>query len=95
MSLMRRYIRFFNERDPRMKAMIKLTIEGAKRNNIYVGICGQAPSDYPDMVEDLVSMGIDSISLTPDTIMETRLVVRAAESKQNETILNIYHGSNC
>jgi len=78
----------FNERDPGMKAMIKLTIEGAKRNNLYVGICGQAPSDYPDMVEDLVSMGIDSISLTPDTIMETRLVVKTAESKRNEIISN-------
>jgi pyruvate,water dikinase len=54
---------------------LKLAIEGARRNRRHVGICGQAPSDYPEIAEFLVRQGIDSISLTPDRIIETTLAV--------------------
>jgi pyruvate,water dikinase len=53
--------------------MLRLAIVGAKRNQRHVGICGQAPSDYPDMAKYLVELGIDSISLNPDTVVKTRL----------------------
>lgn len=61
----------FDERDPGVKEMIRLAVEGAHRNGRYSGICGQAPSDYPEMAEYLVEIGIDSISLTPDTVLKT------------------------
>jgi pyruvate,water dikinase len=61
----------FDERDEGVKAMLKLAIEGAKRNGRHVGICGQAPSDYPEFAQFLVELGIDSISLTPDTLIAT------------------------
>ena len=51
--------------------MIRLAVEGCRRNGIHSGLCGQAPSDYPDMAEYLVSIGIDSISLNPDTVVKT------------------------
>jgi pyruvate,water dikinase len=65
----------FDERDPGVLAALKLAIEGAKRNRRHVGICGQAPSDYPEIAEFLVREGIDSISLTPDRMIETTLAV--------------------
>tara|TARA_R110002167_G_scaffold51425_10_gene148839 strand:+ start:6801 stop:9239 length:2439 start_codon:yes stop_codon:yes gene_type:complete len=61
----------FDERDAGVKQMIKLAVEGARRNNKHSGICGQAPSDYPEIAEFLVQIGIDSISLTPDTVLKT------------------------
>ena len=48
-----------------------MAVEGCARNGIHSGLCGQAPSDYPDMAEYLVELGIDSISLTPDTVFKT------------------------
>ena len=59
--------------------MIQMVVEGAKRNNKHSGICGQAPSDHPEMVEFLVGLGIDSMSLTPDTILKTTQLVLLAE----------------
>lgn len=61
----------FDERDPAVKRMIQTVIEKAKRNNRKIGICGQAPSDYPEFAEFLVRCGIDSISLNPDTVLKT------------------------
>ncbi|WP_321354121.1 phosphoenolpyruvate synthase [Pseudomonas extremaustralis] len=61
----------FDERDPGVKQMIRLAVEGAKRNGCHSGICGQAPSDYPEMAEYLVSIGIDSMSLSPDAVLAT------------------------
>ena len=61
----------FDERDPGVMAFLKQAVEGAKRNGKHVGICGQAPSDYPEMAEFLVGCGIDSISLTPDSVLRT------------------------
>jgi len=61
----------FDERDPGVKELIRLTVEGARRNGRHSGICGQAPSDYPEMAEYLVEIGIDSMSLNPDTVLQT------------------------
>lgn len=61
----------FDERDAGVKQMIKLAVDGARRNNRHSGICGQAPSDYPEIAEYLVKIGIDSISLSPDTVLKT------------------------
>ncbi|QGM47473.1 phosphoenolpyruvate synthase [Methylocystis heyeri] len=69
----------FDERDEGVKKMIRLAIEGAKRNNRHTGICGQAPSDYPEMAEFLVRLGIDSISLNPDTVIRTTTKVLELE----------------
>ncbi len=65
----------FDERDPGVMRILKMAIEGAKRNGKYVGICGQAPSDYPQMAEYLVGLGIDSLSLSPDSIIRIITVV--------------------
>lgn len=59
----------FDERDPAMKKMFELAIAGAKRAGKYSGICGQAPSDYPELAEYLIGLGIESISLNPDTVI--------------------------
>jgi pyruvate,water dikinase len=61
----------FDERDPGVKEMIRLAVEGARRNGRHCGLCGQAPSDYPEMAEFLVEIGIDSMSLNPDTVLQT------------------------
>jgi pyruvate,water dikinase len=61
----------FDERDPAIKRMIQWVIEAAKRKNKKIGICGQAPSDYPEFAEFLVRCGIDSMSLNPDTVIKT------------------------
>lgn len=71
----------FDERDPGVKQMIKLAVEGAKRNKRHSGLCGQAPSDYPEIAEFLVQIGIDSISLTPDTVLSTIRRVLEVESR--------------
>jgi pyruvate,water dikinase len=61
----------FDERDAGVKEMIRLAVEGARRNGRHSGLCGQAPSDYPEMAKYLVSIGIDSMSLNPDTVLAT------------------------
>ncbi len=61
----------YDERDEGVKEMIRLAVEGCRRNGIHSGLCGQAPSDYPDMAEYLVEIGIDSMSLNPDTVLKT------------------------
>jgi pyruvate,water dikinase len=74
----------FDERDPGVLEMIRLAIEGCRRNGRHSGICGQAPSDYPEIAEALVEMGIDSISLTPDTVLKTTLLVLETEKRLAE-----------
>jgi len=71
----------FDERDPGMFEMLRLAVEGAKRNRRHSGICGQAPSDYPEVAEYLVELGIDSISLTPDSVLPTMLRVLELEQQ--------------
>ena len=61
----------YDERDEGVKEMIRLAVEGCRRNGIHSGLCGQAPSDYPDMAEFLVRIGIESMSLNPDTVIKT------------------------
>jgi pyruvate, water dikinase len=69
----------FDERNEGVKEMVRTVIEKAKKNNRKIGICGQAPSDYPEFARFLVELGIDSISLNPDTVIKTRLEIAAAE----------------
>ena len=71
----------YDERDEGVKQMIRLAVEGCARNGIHSGLCGQAPSDYPDMAEYLVELGIDSISLNPDTVVKTTQRILALESR--------------
>jgi pyruvate,water dikinase len=71
----------FDERDPGVLAMLKLAVEGARRNRRHSGICGQAPSDYPEIAEYLVRLGIDSISLSPDTVLRTALAITELEKR--------------
>ena len=61
----------FDERNPAVKRMVQSVIEKVKQNGKKIGICGQAPSDYPEFAEFLVRCGIDSISLNPDTVIKT------------------------
>jgi pyruvate,water dikinase len=63
----------FDERDPAVKRMLHLAIQACRKQGKYVGICGQGPSDYPDLAEWLMQEGIESMSLNPDTVVETWL----------------------
>lgn len=69
----------FNERDPAMLAFFQLALERVKNTGRKIGICGQAPSDYPDFARFLVKHGIDSISLNPDAVIKTTLEILNAE----------------
>ncbi|MEO8804973.1 MAG: phosphoenolpyruvate synthase [Burkholderiaceae bacterium] len=71
----------FDERDPGVMTLIRQAIEGGKRNHRHVGICGQAPSDYPEVAATLVELGIDSISVTPDTLLRTARDVLSVEQR--------------
>lgn len=68
-----------NEKNEAVKELIRQLISVAKRTKTKVGICGQAPSDFPDFAEFLVECGIDSISLIPDSIIKTTMAVNAKE----------------
>ncbi len=61
----------FDERDDAVKALLSMAITACKAQNKYIGICGQGPSDYPDFARWLLDQGIESISLNPDTVVET------------------------
>ncbi len=71
----------YDERDEGVKEMIRMAVEGCRRNEIHSGLCGQAPSDYPDMAEFLVRLGIDSISLNPDVLVKTTRQILELESE--------------
>lgn len=72
----------YDERDPGVLKMIEMAIQGAQRNGRHSGICGQAPSDYPEIAEYLVKLGIDSISLNPDSVLSTLSKIVTLEKKQ-------------
>jgi pyruvate,water dikinase len=72
----------YDERDEGVMKMIQMAVEGTKRNHRHSGICGQGPSDYPEMAEALVKMGIDSISLNPDSVLQTIQNVSEFELRQ-------------
>jgi pyruvate,water dikinase len=63
----------FDERNPAVKALLSMAIQACRKADKYVGICGQGPSDHPDLAQWLVQQGIAAISLTPDTVVETWL----------------------
>jgi pyruvate,water dikinase len=71
----------FDERNEAVQQMIRLAIDAAKRNSKKIGICGQAPSDYPEFARFLVEQGIDSISLNPDTVLKTLVDVATTEEE--------------
>jgi pyruvate,water dikinase len=75
----------FDERDEGVKEMIRLAVEGCRRNGIHSGLCGQAPSDYPEMADHLVQIGIDSMSLNPDSVLKTTREVLEVESRLGRT----------
>ena len=63
----------FDERDEAVKALLAMAIQACRKAGKYIGICGQGPSDHPDLARWLVDQGIDSLSLNPDTVVETWL----------------------
>jgi pyruvate,water dikinase len=65
----------FDERDDAVKAMLEMSIRACKARGKYVGICGQGPSDHPDLARWLVEQGIESMSLNPDSVVETWVVL--------------------
>jgi len=71
----------YDERNPAVKRFVRQVIEVAVKKGKYIGICGQAPSDYPEFAEFVVECGIDSMSLNPDTIIKTTLIVAELEKK--------------
>jgi len=72
----------YDERNQAVKELITNVVKIAKKKKKYIGICGQAPSDYPDFAEFLVSIGIDSMSLNPDTLIKTKILVSKKEKKR-------------
>jgi len=71
----------YDERSPAVKRMIASVIKTVKAKGRKIGICGQAPSDFPEFAEFLVECGIDSISLNPDSVIKTRLIVADTEKR--------------
>ncbi|NLB00047.1 MAG: phosphoenolpyruvate synthase, partial [Methanomicrobiales archaeon] len=71
----------FDERDPGVKRMVAMAVEGCRRNNRHSGLCGEAPSTYPEFADFLVEQGIDSISVEPDAILKITLRVAEAEER--------------
>jgi pyruvate, water dikinase len=71
----------FDERDPGMLEMLRLAVAGAKRNGRHVGICGEAPANYPEIAQFLAGLGIDSISVNPSSLPRTIAAVREAEAR--------------
>jgi len=63
----------FDERDPAVKKLLAMAIAACRKHHKYIGICGQGPSDYPDLAEWLLDQGIESMSLNPDTVIDTWL----------------------
>ncbi|MES2770862.1 MAG: phosphoenolpyruvate synthase [Pseudomonadota bacterium] len=71
----------FDERDPSVKALLSMAIAACRKQGKYVGICGQGPSDHPDLAEWLMHEGINSISLNPDTVIDTWLHLSTKQNK--------------
>lgn len=71
----------YDERNDAVKNLVSYAIHIAKETKTKIGICGQAPSDYPEFAQFLVEQGIDSISLTPDTVIRTTVAILETEKK--------------
>lgn len=76
----------FDERDPGMLEMLTMAVNGAKRNHRHVGICGEAPANYPEIARFLAGLGIDSISVNPSSLLRTIEIVRRAEQTTPKSI---------
>ncbi|PKM10576.1 MAG: phosphoenolpyruvate synthase, partial [Gammaproteobacteria bacterium HGW-Gammaproteobacteria-5] len=78
----------FDERDPAVKKLLAMAISTARAKGKYIGICGQGPSDHPDLAEWLMQQGIESVSLNPDTVVDTwlKLARSKATSKQGHSV---------
>ncbi|MDR3582121.1 MAG: phosphoenolpyruvate synthase, partial [Candidatus Pacebacteria bacterium] len=70
-----------NEKNPAVKRLIAEIIPKCLKRKKYIGICGQGPSDYPDFAAFLVDLGIESMSLNPDTVVRTTVAIAAQEAK--------------
>ncbi len=70
----------FDERDDAVRMLLKMAIDACRKQGKYIGICGQGPSDHPDLADWLVKQGISSVSLNPDTVVETWLMLAGTES---------------
>jgi len=77
----------YDERNIAVKRMLKMLIRQAKASGVKVGICGQGPSDHPDFAQFLVEEGIDSISVTPDSVIKTIRAIHAIENKEEGMML--------
>jgi pyruvate,water dikinase len=77
----------FDERNPAVKRIITMAIQAAKRAGRKVGICGQAPSDYPEFAQFLVEQGIDSLSLNPDSVLKATAMVVEVEAQRADASL--------
>ncbi len=75
----------FDERNGAVEKMVAMAIDSAIRNKKKIGICGQAPSDYPEFAEFLVEKGINSISLNPDTVLQTTKTILEMEKRLNKS----------
>jgi len=71
----------FDERNPAVKKILSMAIQACRARNKYVGICGQGPSDHPDLAEWLMREGIGSVSLNPDTVIDTWLYMAQKTDK--------------
>lgn len=71
----------FDERDPAVLSLLKMAIDACKKQGKYIGICGQGPSDHPDFARWLLEQGIDSLSLNPDSVLETWLFLAGNKAR--------------
>src|SRR5262249_7228904 len=76
----------FDERDDAVKAMLDMAIVACRKAGKYVGICGQGPSDHPDLARWLADRGITSISLNPDTVVDTWMFLAGAPAAEVRTV---------
>jgi pyruvate,water dikinase len=76
----------FDERDPGMLEMLRLAVAGARRNHRHVGICGEAPANYPEIARFLAEIGVDSISVNPTSLLRTIAIVSEAEAGGNNRV---------
>src|SRR5579864_1750838 len=83
----------FDERDPGMLEMLRLAVTGARRNRRHVGICGEAPANYPEIARFLAEIGVDSISVNPASIVRTIAAVREAELSRAASAPSLAVGS--
>jgi len=75
-----------NEKNEAVKELIEEAIRVCQNNGKYIGICGQGPSDFPDFAEFLVEKGIESMSLNPDSVIKTMIMISAKEKNLNKNV---------